>query len=96
MVVFEHSGEPAQPKAGRGKPAPARVVDLVQRRLRSDPAYLALKNISCEYHDGMLTLCGSLPSYYLKQMAQVVVGEVEGVRQVDNRIEVVRPRGGGQ
>jgi hypothetical protein len=34
-------------------------------------------------------LCGRLSSYYLKQVAQAVVAEVEGVRRVINLIEVV-------
>ena len=51
-------------------------------------AYLALKNISCEFRDGVLTLRGSLPSYYLKQVAQEAVVATEGVERVENHIEV--------
>jgi hypothetical protein len=44
--------------------------------------------VACQYHDGVLTLGGCLPSYYLKQLAQVVVAPIEGVRLVVNEIEV--------
>jgi hypothetical protein len=41
------------------QPAPA---DLAERCLRSNP-YLALKNVSCGWLDGVLVLRGCLPSY---------------------------------
>jgi osmotically-inducible protein OsmY len=52
-------------------------------------SYLALKNVRCECCEGVLTLRGCLPTYYLKQMAQAVVGRIEGVRRIVNEIEVV-------
>jgi osmotically-inducible protein OsmY len=52
-------------------------------------SYLALKNVSCEYHEGVLTLRGCLPSYYLKQMAQTAVARVAGVQRIVNEIEVI-------
>lgn len=50
----------------------------------------ALHRISCELHDGALVLRGRLASYYLKQLAQAIVLGVEGVKRIENRIEVVR------
>jgi osmotically-inducible protein OsmY len=71
-------------------PAPRQVdpADLAERALRNSP-YLALRNIACEHHDGVLTLRGCLPTYYLKQVAQAVVARLDGVRQVNNDIEVI-------
>ena len=69
------------------QPAPA---DLAERRLRGHP-YLALKNVSCGWLDGVLVLRGCLPSYYLKQVAQEAVARLEGVQAVDNQIQVVPP-----
>ncbi len=63
---------------------------LAEERLRSNP-YLALKNISCEYKEGILTLRGCLPTYYLRQMAQAAVAGLEGVQTVIDCIEVVPP-----
>ena len=62
--------------------------DLAERALRNSP-YLALRNVACEYGGGVLTLRGRLPTYYLKQVAQAVVGRIDGVRQIVNDIEVV-------
>ena len=61
-----------------------------ERRLRRS-GYLALRDVSCDACAGVVRLRGRLPSYYLKQMAQAVVAEVEGVRRVINLIEVVAP-----
>jgi hypothetical protein len=71
------------PPARRVDPA-----DLAERALRNSP-YLVLRNVSCECRDGVLILRGCLPTYYLKQVAQAVVGPVDGVRQVVNEIEVL-------
>jgi osmotically-inducible protein OsmY len=72
--------------------APARlgvrnVAEYAESRLRGN-SYLALKNICCKYQDGILTLRGCLPSYYLKQVAQTAVAHIEGVRRVVNEIVV--------
>jgi osmotically-inducible protein OsmY len=63
------------------------VAEKAENRLRAN-AYLALKNISCEFREGVLTLRGCLPSYYLKQVAQEAVVATEGVERVENYIEV--------
>src|SRR5438309_850834 len=63
------------------------VVELAERRLRGN-SYLALKNVSCTCLDGILLLEGSLPTYYLKQLAQEVVADIDGVDQIVNNIEV--------
>jgi hypothetical protein len=63
---------------------------LAERCLRSHPN-LALKNLSCDYGDGVLVLRGCLPTYYLKQLAQEAVGHLKGIKRIDNHIEVVAP-----
>src|SRR5438132_1634396 len=64
------------------------IVEGAENRLRHN-SYLALKNVHCDYHEGVLTLRGCLPTYYLKQVAQSVVAHVEGVQRIVNEIEVV-------
>jgi osmotically-inducible protein OsmY len=75
--------EPAPPSSEQAK-----MKELAETCLRSNP-YLALKNISCDWRDGVLCLRGCLPSYYLKQIAQEAVASLEGVKRIDNQIEVV-------
>lgn len=64
------------------------IEDLAECRLRRC-GYPALGDVACECLGGVLTLRGCLPTYYLKQKAQEVVAEVEGVREIVNRIEVM-------
>ena len=47
------------------------------------------------YHcaNGVLTLRGKLPTFYLKQMLQTRLRELEGVEDIDNQVEVVNATG---
>ncbi|MBY0523177.1 MAG: BON domain-containing protein [Gemmataceae bacterium] len=72
----------------REEPANAEGIAVAaQRRLRRNP-YLALRDLSCEFRDGILFLRGLLPSYYLKQRAQEAVADLAGVRRIVNDIEI--------
>lgn len=51
-------------------------------------SYTALRDLRCELREGVLTLQGCLPTYHLKQIAQKLAVELEGVREVINQIEV--------
>lgn len=42
---------------------------------------------------GILMVDGVVPSFYLRQLLQATLRGVPGVRQVDNRVEVVCPEG---
>ena len=66
------------------------VADHARVQLLRNP-YLALRNVHCDFSEGVLTLHGCLPSYHLKQVAQTAVVALEGVRQVVNKIEVLSP-----
>jgi osmotically-inducible protein OsmY len=63
----------------------------VERRWQSS-GYTALTRIHSDFEgeSGVLRLRGSLPSHYLKQVAQELVIDLEGVRLVDNQINVIR------
>jgi osmotically-inducible protein OsmY len=62
---------------------------IVEDRLRHSD-YLELRNVSCDFHEGVLTLRGRVPSYHLKQLAQAIVSEFDGVFQLNNYLEVVQ------
>lgn len=64
--------------------------DLAERCLQRNP-YLALKHISCHLLDGVLVLRGCLPTYYLKQLAQEALTDLNGVARIDNQIQVLTP-----
>jgi len=63
------------------------VRQLAEATLRASGHHF-LKGVACEFHEGVLVLRGRVPSYYLKQVAQTVVRQIDGVIQIDNRLEV--------
>lgn len=82
------------PDASSGPETSGRVdigIEALRRLRRS--GYLALWDVSCDVRGERVRLLGRLPSYYLKQVAQAVVAQVEGVRGVENLIEVASPGG---
>jgi osmotically-inducible protein OsmY len=65
-----------------------RIEKAVASRLRRN-GYQAMRNITCFYRNGRLTLRGCVATYYLKQLAQTVVADIEGVETISNEIEVI-------
>ena len=48
----------------------------------------ALSLVGCDVDRDRVILSGSVPSYHMKQLAQVFALRVEGVDRIDNRLEV--------
>ena len=46
-----------------------------------------------ECHGDVLIIRGSVPSFYLKQVLQTVLKDVEGVACIDNRVDVISSEG---
>jgi hypothetical protein len=67
-----------------------RVDELRERVVRalSSLGYPSLASVDCEVASNRVILSGYLPSYHLKQMAQVVALRVTGPGRVDNRVVV--------
>jgi osmotically-inducible protein OsmY len=61
-----------------------------QSRLRTS-GYHELHLISCAFHEGVLTLRGHVSSFHLKQVAQTLIRDVDGVGEINNRLEVAVP-----
>lgn len=59
------------------------------RQALSDSRYSALKGVDCDESGGLIRLGGGVPSQCLKQLALVLVSEVDGSRPVRNEIQVV-------
>ncbi len=62
--------------------------EIVRRRLR-ESSYVQLRDITCCSTAGVVVLSGRVTSFYLKQVAQMVVSYIDGVEQVDNQLEVI-------
>jgi hypothetical protein len=53
-----------------------------------ESGYRQLRAVSCEFHEGVLTLRGSVSSFYLKQVAQTLLRGLRSIAEVNNRLEV--------
>jgi hypothetical protein len=71
-----------------------RIIEEVACRLRNRLDKRLLTDITWAYRGGVLVLRGRLPSFFLKQTAQVAVSGIEGIRRLVNHIEVVRAESG--
>jgi osmotically-inducible protein OsmY len=63
------------------------IAALAEARLQASP-YQPIRKLFCDFDEGLLVLRGRLPSYFHKQLAQVAVADIMGVKQVVNQIEV--------
>jgi osmotically-inducible protein OsmY len=63
------------------------VTEMAKDRLQQT-AHGPLRNVACDFERGTIVLRGMVPRYYLKQLAQEIVGDLPGVMQVINDIEV--------
>ncbi len=79
---------PARERVYSVTEAAERIAKLAERRLQ-ESGYFCLRRVSCHYHEGVLALRGRVPSFYLKQVAQTVVRQIEGVIEILNQVEVV-------
>ena len=70
-----------------GRTSPDKIAEQAQRLLQAS-SYSALQQISCRVDEGVLTLHGALPSYFLKQVAQTLVSRLPSVQHINNRIAV--------
>jgi hypothetical protein len=68
-------------------PQSRRIAGAVQRQLQQSP-YRSIRTLQCEYESGALVLRGSLPTFYLKQLAQSIALRVPGVAAIRDLIEV--------
>lgn len=81
------SNQQFPPHQSQGPVAPAALADSVANALRAS-MHLALRHIDVTAEGGRITLRGSVPSYYLKQQAQVVARRVERVLSIHNALYV--------
>lgn len=65
-----------------------RHVEAEVRACLLSASYPELRRVTGDFHEGILTLRGHVSSFYLKQVAQTLVQQVEGVERVVNRVEV--------
>jgi osmotically-inducible protein OsmY len=82
-VAVSHGGGPQVDTQAVG------VCRKVRQRFEECP-YRALRRLSASCEFGVLTLHGSVGTYYMKQLAQSIAQQVDGVHSIVNQVEVVR------
>jgi hypothetical protein len=63
-------------------------VERAARKRLAKTGYRSLGSVCCNYRDGTITLHGSVPSYYHKQIAQEAMRDVDNVEAIVNQIKV--------
>ena len=91
MIACIEPSPEGEPATAPGPIRRSTIEEAAEDRLRRS-GYLALRDVACEVLGGVARLRGRLPSHYLKQVAQAIVAEVEGVIVVSNEIEVITSR----
>ena len=74
------------------KPAPTRIKIEQLARQELDRHYHfrgRVDGFQFEYHEGVLTVRGRVPTFYLKQLLQTALKRVDGVERINNRVDVV-------
>ena len=66
---------------------PCAIAAIAEAHFRTN-SRTALRGISCKAEGGVIVLEGQLSTFFQKQLAQEIVGHIEGVVQVVNHIEV--------
>jgi osmotically-inducible protein OsmY len=61
--------------------------DRVFHALQCNP-YVPRRNLRIETHSGRVTLRGEVGTFFQKQMAQEALRHVNGIREIDNELEV--------
>jgi hypothetical protein len=71
-------------------PLPPPVEERARQHLLTNCPYaFCFRDIQFEFADGVLTLRGRVPSYYLKQILQTWLRKLDGVQQIENEVDVV-------
>ena len=70
------------------------VEESARRRLAEDCPYaFCFNQVKFRYSQGTLTLTGRVPSFYLKQVLQTLLRDLDDVARIDNRVDVVSSTG---
>ena len=64
-----------------------------QRLAENSPYAFYFRDIDLHFADGILTLRGRVPTFYLKQVLQTHVMDLEGVAHIRNQVDVVNSSG---
>jgi hypothetical protein len=80
---------------GRGSVRLSSPIEALARQKLQDgcPYAYYFQRLSLQFASGVLTVRGRLPTFYLKQMVQNRLRDIDGVREIDNQVDVVSATG---
>lgn len=64
-----------------------RIANAIRACLQQSP-YLAIRKLTCDFREGVAILRGAVPTYYTRQVAMIAACGVDGVQEIDDRIQV--------
>jgi len=78
-------------KKQKRKPAPTRIkIEQVRQELDRHCHFRGrVDGFQFEHQEGILTVRGRVPTFYLKQLLQTVLKRVDGVERINNQVDVV-------
>ena len=80
-------------KARVDSDVPTRVDLAIRHQIDGCPYAFYFNRVTWRFDRGQLTLDGCVPNFYLKQMLQTILRDIESVTQVTNNVEVVSSTG---
>jgi hypothetical protein len=94
MLKVKEAHRPMKTARGEGMPKELEdksefIIREEAHRLLQESPYRELWEVTCDFEDGVLTLWGCVPSFFLKQIAQAIVFVMEHVDTINNQLEVV-------
>jgi osmotically-inducible protein OsmY len=67
-----------------------RIATALRDRIQQSP-YLPIRQLTCEFREGVAILRGTVPTYFTRQVAITLALSVDSVEVLDDRIQVSRP-----
>jgi hypothetical protein len=93
-AVVSRSNRKSTPSAGVHQPGGASAVDMARDIVaRHGHFFGRTNNFAFTQCDDVLVIQGCVPTFYLKQVLQQALKGLDGVRHIDNRVDVVASDG---
>ena len=86
LTVSQPDVSSTQPKALDHTAGPAALAQAIL----AASVYPSIRALTCDDHEGVLSIRGQVASFYLKQVAQTIVRGTRGVEEINNQVYVVR------
>jgi len=88
LTKRESTAVPAERAIRNNSHVESEILQSAHERLHASSIY-ELKKVRCELHEGTLFLCGTVSSFYHKQLAQEAVKALAATTRIVNQLDVV-------